>query len=336
VVDYDDALAWIESRFDSIQGRGKDLKVNSPFTDDDGHHLWVCPEKNCFNCWKTGTGGTLIDLVMKVDKCDFAEAKAKLGLEGGYNVRALEKKLREQWGGKMPGKGVPAGPPPPEPKLVLPPNTFKIASMAENRWRKQSEEYVLGRKLPVRDLMVCIAGEFKDRIVIPYLGRNRELIYWNSRDLTGRAKLRYRGPLKAEVGVGKEDVLWMSSWPRRGSRIYLTEGEFDAMSLAEAGLFAGACGGKEISEKQLDLLEGYGLCICFDTDESGRQALHKLEDRFQRAGFEDVTFCRPPTRYKDWNEMLNDAGERVIRAYIEANERKFNVWTSTTLRLFSS
>lgn len=333
MVDYDDALAWIESRFDSVQGRGKDLKVNSPFTDDDGHHLWICPEKNCFNCWKSNTSGTLVDLVMKVDKCDFAEAKEKLGLDGGYNVRALEKRLREQWGGKLPGKGEPADQPPP--LLQLPPNTFKIASMADNRWKKVAEQYVLGRKLPLRDLMVCIAGEFKDRVVIPYYGRNHELIYWNSRDLTNRAKLRYRGPEKAKVGVGKEDVLWMAGWPKRGSRIYLTEGEFDAMSLTEAGLFAGACGGKVIGPKQLDLLAGYGVCVCFDTDESGRDALHKLEDTFQRAGIEDVKYCRPPTCYKDWNEMLKDAGERVIRAYIEANERKFNVWTSTTLRLFS-
>lgn len=333
MVDEDMYLSWLESRFDSIQSGGRDVKVNSPFTDDTGHHCWTSPEKNCFHCWKTGTSGTLVDFVVAVDGCDFGEAKARLGLDGGYNVRALEKRLLEKWKGKMPSLG--AAQADGKPRLELPSETFKIATMADNRWRKQAEGYVLGRKVPLGNLMVCMAGRYKDRLVIPYTGRRGELTYWNSRDLSGRAKLRYQGPDKAECGIGKEDVLWMSCWPRAGTRIYITEGEFDAMSLAEAGFAAGACGGKVFSPPQMELLAGYGVCVCFDTDESGRQALHKLEDSFQRNGLQDVTFVRPPTRYKDWNEMLIDAGGRVVRAYVEANERKFSVWTSTTLRMFA-
>jgi DNA primase len=331
-VDYDAMLEWIESRFSDVRISGKEIKVNSIFVDDRKHHLWICPEKGTFHCWKSDEGGTLVKLVAHVDGCSFGEAAEKIGdtkSGGGGSISQLEKRLQELQEGLLRPKA--------ETKMVLPPNTFPIKSLSEdNRYRLMAEEYLRGRKLSVGNLMICTSGEYRDRIVIPYYGRKGELIYWNGRDLTGKAYLRYRGPKKDEVGVGKDEVLWIEDWPKPKTKVYMTEGEFDAMSLNLTGLAAAACGGKAVSEKQMELLKHCHVAISFDADKSGSGALNKLGEVFEKYADVQVTFVRPPTAYKDWNQMLADAGPRVIRAYIEQNEKPFNgSWTANKL-IFNS
>lgn len=332
MVDFDAFVGWAESRFNDVRISGKEVKLNSCFTDDHKHHLWCCPEKGTFHCWKSDEGGTLVKLVSHVDGCSFKEAAEKIGdtKDGGIgSIQLLEKQLQELQQNLLKPKI--------ETKMVLPPSTFPIKSLSEdNRYRLMAENYIRSRKLPISNLMICTSGEYRDRIIIPYYGKKGELIYWNSRDLTNKAYLRYRGPKKEEVGVGKEDVLWIEEWPKPKTKIYMTEGEFDAMSLNLTGLTAAACGGKAVSEKQMDLLKYCHVAISFDADKSGSGALNKLGEVFEKYADVQVTFVRPPTMYKDWNEMLKDAGPRVIRAYIEQNEKTFNgSWTANKL-IFNS
>lgn len=331
-VDFDTFVSWAESRFSDVRISGKEVKLNSCFADDHKHHLWCCPEKGTFHCWKSDEGGTLVKLVSHIDGCTFGEAAERIGdtKSGGMgSIQLLEKQLNELKNGILKPKL--------ETKMVLPPSTFAIKSLSEdNRYRLMAEEYVKGRKLPIGNLMVCTSGEYHDRIVIPYYGKNNELIYWNSRDLTGKAYLRYRGPKKDEVGIGKEDVLWAEEWPKPKTKVYVTEGEFDAMSLNLTGLTAVACGGKSVSEKQMDMLKHCNIAISFDADKSGAGALNKLGKVFEKYADIQVTFVRPPTVYKDWNDMLQDAGPRVVRIYIDQNEKPFNgFWTATKL-IFNS
>lgn len=657
--DYDTFLGWAESRFSDVRVSGKEIKLNSCFVDDHKHHLWCCPDKGTFHCWKSDEGGTLVKLVAHVDGCSFSEAAERIGDNVGTSISQLEKRLQELQDGLLKPKEAT--------KMVLPKNTFAIKSLGEdNHYRRLAETYIKGRKLPIGDLMVCIAGDFKDRIVIPYYGPKGDLIYWNSRDLTDKAYLRYRGPDKSS-GVGKcfakgtsilmfdgntkaveeigegdllmgpdsrprmaygincghgksfrvtpnkgdsfvvnedhvlavyysrtkryekmtvreyflktetykkslmlyrlpveypampvpidpyilglwfgdgdsgrtvltgvddvlitewqkeatkrglscrkdfytgmgcpqyhitcgrkngynslrndlkslgllhnkhipllylandrptrlallagyldtdgslnngcfefvskhrclaegikqlslslgyfcslsactkksqtgytgvyyrgiisgntqeiptrlirkqakkrkmkkdvlrtgftvtnegdgwyygfavdkdhlflladhtvvhnSDVLWFESWPKPKTKVYMTEGEFDAMSLNLTGLTAAACGGKAVSERQMELLKHCHVAISFDADKSGSGALNKLGEVFEKYADVQVTFVRPPTMYKDWNEMLKDAGPRVIRAYIEQNEKTFNgSWTANKL-IFNS
>lgn len=328
-VDFDTFMGWAESRFSDVRVSGKEVKLNSCFVDDHKHHLWCCPDKGTYHCWKSDEGGTLVKLVAHVDGCSFSEAAERIGDNVGTSISQLEKRLQELQDGLLKPKVAS--------KMVLPKNTFPIKSLGEdNHYRRLAETYIKGRKLPIGDLMVCIAGDFKDRIVIPYYGPKGDLIYWNSRDLTDKAYLRYRGPKKDEVGVGKEDVLWLESWPKPKTKVYMTEGEFDAMSLNLTGLTAAACGGKAVSERQMELLKHCQVAISFDADKSGSGALNKLGEVFEKYADVQVTFVRPPTMYKDWNEMLKDAGPRVIRAYIEQNEKTFNgSWTANKL-IFNS
>jgi DNA primase len=161
------------------------------------------------------------------------------------------------------------------------------------------------------------------------------LIYFNSRYIGGsKTALRYKGPEK-EVGVGKGDVLYFPEWPRKESRVFLAEGEFDGKSICVAGLPGGAFGGKALTETQIQILRDnkYLPTICLDNDKAGRASLPKMGDDLLRAGFSKVGFVRPPVQHKDWNVFLEKHGPRMLRAYILSRTKEYSEWTSMSLKM---
>ena len=328
-VDYDAFLSWCEDRFDSVITKGKEVKINSIFTEDSKFHLWCNVdggihqrEDGCYRCFKTETVGTLVGLVMHVDGCSYKEAKDILS--GLTPLHVLEKELDEFYAKKEKADEKPI------PSLSLPEYTWPIVSMPSASLQKMDAEYYLEkRKVPIGNLCMCTAGDYRSRIVIPYYDRNGKIIYWNSRNI-GDIGLRYQGPPKT-CGVGKGDIIYMTSWPKPGSKIYVTEGEFDAMSLNACGLYGAACGGRTMSDKQMLMLKDYKICLTLDTDEAGYQGLLSMSQKLMRHGITSISYVRPPIGYKDWNTMLVKYDTKIILAYIEKMEKPFDDWTAMNL-----
>jgi len=324
-IDFDKFLKWAESRWDGdVVVKGNEIKVNSIFCEDFKHHLWCNPmggkkelPNGAFRCWKSDRHGSLITLVMLRDNVTYQEALDILGATD-LSMVELERKLAEIMG-KKDEPELPVG----ERGLQLPPETYRIEDLDSNNFfRVEAEVYMLSRCLPTEGLYVCCGGEYQYRIVIPYYDREGRLIYFNARYLSESDKVaKYRGPDK-EVGVGKGDVIYMPRWYLPGGKLYLTEGEFDAMSLLVAGLNAGAFGGKTISEQQAEYLRGYIPVLCVDNDNAGKAALPDIKDKLTGWGF-TMRYVRPPSQFKDWNEMLQKAGPNLIKAYIEKYEKDF-------------
>lgn len=325
MIDFEKFLSWAESRFDDIVVSGDEVKVNSIYCEDHKQHMWCNPyggkkglPNGVFHCWKTDKSGSLITLIMQVDKCGYDDALEILG-GADTSLAELEKKVEELFASKVVVQEKEE-----EITLKLPDQTFPIFNLPEsNFFRTDAEIYLLTRKLPARKFMVCVGGDFKNRVVIPYYDKERHLIYFNARYL-GRSKKvpKYLGPDK-KYGVGKGDVIYMTRWPKLGSKVYFTEGEFDAESIALTGLNAGAFGGKNVTGKQVELIRGYEPVICFDEDEAGKEALAHVGDLLKRKGFPVVRFASPPKQYKDWNELLCKTNLSVLRAYLEKSERVF-------------
>jgi len=323
-IEFDKFLRWAEARWDGdVVVKGNEIKVNSMFCEDFKHHLWCNPTggkkelpNGVFRCWKTDRRGSLVTLVMLRDGVSYQEA---LDILGGTDctMAELEKKLAEIMGKK--DVEIPIG----EIGLKLPDHTFPIDTLdPDNFFKIEAEMYMQGRCLPTEGLYICCDGDYKYRIVIPYYDREGRLIYFNARYLNDSDKVaKYRGPDK-EVGIGKGDVLYMPAWYPAGRKLYLTEGEFDAMSLRVAGLDSGAFGGKTISELQAEYLRGYTPVLCVDNDKAGKSALPDIKDKLTGWGY-TMRYVRPPSQFKDWNEMLKKAGPNLIKAYIDKYEKEF-------------
>lgn len=335
-IDYDSFLRWAQDRFGGdVITRGKEIKVNSIFVEDRGHHLSCNTdggkyrrENGCYRCLKTDNKGTLTGLVMLVDGCDYDEALEILS--GHTSIRVLEERLDEFF------KNKDIKPPPtPENRLVLPYGCCLISEMGySNFYRMEAEEYLKARKLPVDNLMYCTSGDhrYRNRIIIPYYDAQGTLIYFNGRHINKKVKPKYRGPEKS-VGVGKGDVIYCpGAWPEANSKVHVTEGEFNAMTLKLSGFNSMACGGKTLSEKQVAFLRHYKVVLCLDNDDDSKAPGygHAASPGFQAmlvmakmlmGAFVLVSFVRPPKGFKDWNDMLVAFSPIIIYEYISKNEK---------------
>jgi DNA primase len=333
-IDFDKFITWAESRFGDIKVKGHQVKINSIFTKepDYKYHLECNPyggkkgaerPNGVYHCWKTGEKGTLVGLVMQVDHVPYEDALEIL--DGNMALSEIERMIEEMYDSK---------PPPqiliPQAGIDLPEETHRICELDESDLlRISAESYLLGRRLPIGDLMVCGGeDEFKNRLIIPYYDRTHRLVYFNARYL-GRSKdvPKYLGP-SVEIGIGKGDVVYMPDWPVAGTEVYLTEGEFDAMSLILSGLSAGAFGGKVLSENQAQLLRDYLPVLCLDNDKAGKYAIKEVGEYFLSQGFSNFSYVRPPEKYKDWNEMLVKLGPRLVKAYVLSNKKAYDDFTS--------
>ena len=332
-IDFDSFLNWAESRFKDVSVKGNEIKLNSIFCEDYKHHLWCNPSggKNnlpygVFHCWKTDTKGSLINLVMQVDKCSFEDALEILN-SPNQRIEDLEKQVLEIFKNKSVKEFVELE----NTNIELPSNSYYLQDLPSNNYfRKNAEDYLKNRKLNSEGLLVCTGGNYKNRIIIPYYNNNKKLIYFNSRSI-GESNLRYLGPPK-ELGIGKGDVLFVPEWPDAGEKLYLTEGEFDALSLKQCGYNAAAFGGKALSDAQCEILKPYVPVLCLDADRAGAEALPKMGDLLLRKGFKKVFYVRAPKEHKDWNSMLQNDGEKIIRVYIRNNEKEYDYLLSTSLK----
>jgi len=337
-VNYEAFLSWAESRFDNIKATGKEIMVNSPFPEEEGlspdfkTHLWCNVgggkhnrNDGVYRCWKTDKIGTLTGLVMKVDGCTYEEA---VELLGGHNDRGLIEKKMENFVFNVNKPDATDGfnIPTPEPKkidLSLPNYTYPLTELTNHPAGIKAIEILKNRKLPWEGLYFCTRDEiYKNRIVIPYYGKEGELIYYNCRAIDKR-KPKYRGPPE-EVGVGKGDVLFMTSWPDEGGILYICEGEFDAMTLAECGVPSAAFGGKFLSDEHIKLLRGCKIVLAGDSDPVGLLAILKnLGNQLLSEGFA-VSYVVPPPPYKDWNELWQNIERAAsLIKYLAKGVKKF-------------
>lgn len=322
-IDFNTFLDWADSRFQQVDVKGNEIRLHSIFADSDSKfHLWCNPSggKNqrpygVFHCWKSDKKGSLVTLVMLVDKCDRDTAFKTLGIQKTYGrpIEELEPEVDEDaptWDVALLEK-----------VLDLPTSTHLISRAPEN-WYRKAKQYLDERKIPLNNLYICTGGKYHGRIIIPYYSPRGNLIYFNGRTIIN-SELRYRGPEK-ECGVGKEDVLYFTSFPPEGSKVYLCEGEFDAMSLAACGLVGVACGGKNLSDKQATMLSTYKVCLALDADSAGNAATDFMYNKLLRICLINptnrITKVSPPSGTKDWNKFYCDYDAQILLSYIEKAE----------------
>jgi DNA primase len=331
-IDFDNFIQWAEEKFQDVIVKGNEVRINSIFTEDQKHHLWCNPyggkhhrDDGCYRCFKTDKKGTLIGLVMEVDNCSYTEAKEILS--GNTPIGVLEDRLNDFFNNKDKVEEILPN------SIRLPEDTYLIDELPKTSLLKmEAEWYLTKRKLPTKGLYICLSGDYKNRIIIPYYNENGKLIYFNGRKLDNKG-LRYLGPEEKIYHVGKGDVLYTPEWPNPGDKIYLTEGEFDALTLFICGFHGMACGGKYLTDKQVEMLRKYDVCLALDEDEAGFSGVIGMGKQLMEAQTPSISFVRPPKNLKDWNKMLVNFKPEIIKGWIERNETTFDNFTIESLLL---
>lgn len=346
-VDFDRFLEWATDQFGEHNVRvkhtahGTEITTHSLWSErkigkeDRKFKLWMSPhggkkgiDHGVYRCWLTDEMGSLVSLVSDLDGIPFDEAEEFL--TGTTSLRSLEKQVHEFFGYKEEVSEVF------EEDLDIefeeepfPDYTFLIDKMSpSNHWRVKARRYLASRKIPTAGLYVCTQDkEYGDRIIIPWYDKSGHRIFWNGRTMNDKNKLRYVKPKEGD----QENVLYMTAWPEPGTRVYIMEGEFDAISLSMADLVGCACGGKYLSDAQIEMLRGYKPVLAFDADDAGRKAMAEVGNALLEAGFPSVYYVRPPVDYKDWNKLLVKRNIYTLRAYAERFEKRFTTMTADWL-----
>ena len=252
--------------------------------------------------------GSLVSLVAHYDNIDYDDAEEMIC--GISSFSSLIQKVDEFFGHKT-ETFVTETVEEPE-GLQLPDFTFYIDKMSDRSiWKSKAQVYLAERKIPTEGLYVCTENKkYGNRIVIPWFDKNEKMTFWNARLMSNKKDvLRYAKPEK----VDQNKALFTTEWPALGNKMYIMEGELDAISLQVAGLYGCACGGKYLSQEQIDMLRGYIPVLAFDTDESGLKALIDTGKSLLENGFPVISYIRPPAAYKDWNKFLQQRDAQTVR-----------------------
>lgn len=140
-------------------------------------------------------------------------------------------------------------------------------------------------------------------------------------------KMRYRDKTFSWKGDAKSAVPFgMNQWRQGGKAIYITEGEIDAMSIAEAlggkypviSVSNGAASAKKDLKKHIEFLNSFDkIVLWLDNDEPGRKATQDVSSLFPPG----KVFTVQCSEYKDANALLVDQGKAgVLRYYYETKK----------------
>jgi len=197
----------------------------------------------------------------------------------------------------------------------------KVTSDFEEHFKKQSDEdrdyFTVERGLSeeiVERYRLFVANIFSfetfKRAVIPYwnsMDDDRKVIYFVARSLSSEDP-KYRRPKHHEGHGPFFNEYYLKELPE-GTVIYLTEGEFDALSIETLGLRAISLGsaqnvGRFLEKvRRLQVEKKFVFVSALDNDEAGRSATEELVKALK------CQVLEIPREFKDVNEWLVQAPE---------------------------
>lgn len=172
-------------------------------------------------------------------------------------------------------------------------------------------------------------GVSKERFAQYSYGLNEKGVHtinhYNEKGDLVAQKFRFADKTFSWKGNAKEAVPFgMNLWRSGGKKIYITEGEIDCLSIAEAtggkypviSINNGAAAAKRDLKKHIEFLNSYDeVVICFDNDDPGHKATAEVAQLFPPGKVSTVN-CAP---FKDMNEVLQSGQGKagVLKYYYE-------------------
>lgn len=320
----------------------RDLIGKCPFHEDENPSFVVTPEKNLFHCLGCDAGGSVIDLVMKLDGLDFKEAVQKL-LASTSAVRL-------------------AAAPPPKRAAVAPEKANALLERVVAVYEKTFAEVPDGRAylerrgiadaglfsvhrvgyangklkelLPsggtVRDELKAIGvlldnghERFAGCVTFPVYGPDGRLVTIYGR-FTGD------GPKRHVYLPDRSTGLWNAAAVKSYPQIVLVESVIDALSVMMAGhrnviAIQGTNGFDEADVKTLNAHGVQAVTLLLDGDDAGGKAAARLRPRLEAAGLTVTVKALPEN--EDPNSYLVGQGAEALAKFLSSA-----AWTPNELQ----
>lgn len=262
---------WIIQRIDSsirYTGSGNEIHICCPVCGETRYRLYInlmTGQVYCHNCQFKGTVVKLIQFVENISyfaaQKRFNEIKGNMVLPENV-VYDLEQRLLTKELPNVQKRSVPL------------PAEFQLISNSMNLVSKKAKRYLMRRGITSKqieqyNLGICTTGQYANRIIIP-IYQGSELMFWVSRAMSSKTKLKEQSPSNSFYQYGKSEVIFnLDQAATKYHSAVISEGIFDAMSWGNIGI---SLLGKSMYDAQFNLLLNYknqltdGLYIALDAD----------------------------------------------------------------------
>lgn len=307
----------IVSSYVTLRRNGSDFSGLCPFHREKTPSFHISADKQLFYCFGCGTGGNLIDFVMKAENLDFVDTikfladRAGVTLEEEVYSPEVQKKhdMRERIlkMNKLAAKHFVTN--------LSQEDATTARSYAKNRgltreiittygigFAKDSwsdltsylnengfkNDEIVTAGLAVRNEKGHVYDKFRNRLMFPIIDVRGNVIAFGGRAL-GDDAAKYMNSPETPVFHKGDNVFGLNVAKSYGAKdgLILVEGYMDAVSLHVYGFPNAVAGlGTALTDGQAGLLKRYSafVYVCYDSDEAGQKAADKAIDILAAAG----------------------------------------------------
>lgn len=279
-----------------LKKKGGDWFGLCPFHDEKSGSLAVHPVKNIFKCFGCGRAGNAVGFLMAKGK-SFPDAIRELGKK--YNIEVSEDKPRE----------------------------YKRPEEVKTGLTEKAEKWFNNRGISKNTLLrfgICSSKEW-----MPQTDKEENCILFKYYRNSQLINIKYRdGAKNFKLVSGAELIFYNVDGIEKTSECVITEGEIDALSAYEAGIFNavsvpnGAAKGNQRLEYLDNCIEYFlnkeKVYIATDNDKPGIALRDELA---RRIGFEKCWYVLYPEGCKDLNDVLVKLGTDAVKSCIETAQQ---------------
>jgi len=285
----------IEYKFDK---NAETFQICNPFIDDTGFHMGLNYRLGVYHCFKSLMKGSLYQFFSKMLKLPEEAIEMRVKNYYGSDI-VVERKIEDS-------------------EIVyheIPKDWMKI----ENKGLigKMHFRYLMLRQITIDKIyrnQFYYSIKNNTRVIIPYY-YNKKLVYWVSRDITGKSDKRYLYPPTKEWKNKKSDLLYNIDYCDKNN-LLICEGQFNSLIVDGVGI-----GGSEISQRQLKTiveLQPEKVTLALDQDIAGKNAIIKVSKILYKY-FKNLYYLDGPLNVRDFSDM----GEIEAKKFIEIHSRPY-------------
>ena len=280
----------------ALNKKGNDFNCKCPFHNDTKPSLFVSEKKNCFKCFACGVGGNAIGFVMKIENCDYNEAKLKINQILNKEIYKIDQD--ENFYSSQQSKVLETFIKYTNLYLTSNENGNKALEYLKARGieletiNNNNIGYAIDDKKELIDLLIAnndfsfknlidssivavdkngdFISSFQNRIIVPIYEKNK-LVGWTSRLLVDNNDLpKYFNSKKLEKG---KYLLGIDNISPETEILFVCEGVFDYLTLMQLNLPVVCTMGSQVANEQINKILSMNnlkqVLICFDNDKAG-------------------------------------------------------------------
>ncbi len=347
----------IASNYVTLKRNGSDYVGLCPFHREKTPSFHISSDKQLFYCFGCGSGGNIIDFIMKIENLDFVDTIKYLAERTGITLEEevyspeiqkrhdrreailkMNKLAAKRYVGNLSGddarhareyafsRGL-------NREII---STYGIGYARESwsdvvdylKENGYKNEEIIDAGLAVKNEKGHIYDKFRNRLMFPIIDVRGNVIAFSGRALDD-SPAKYMNSPETPVFHKGSNIFSLNIAKQYSAKdgLILVEGNMDAVSLYTYGFKNAVAGlGTALTDQQAQLLKRYTplIYICYDNDEAGEKAAEKAIQTLSAAGIKLKVLSYKDA--KDPDEYLRKKGaesfKKVISSALSVTEYK--------------